>query len=138
MDRAVEAWADDVLADKDAALYAWRRANVDELNQRARGRMAEAGRLCGPELMAPGGRAYRAGDRVMTLAPGADGALVTSERAVVESVDAEHNGLVGEDDERQCWATIRSALGKVLRQPKDLDADERLTPGQWRAKDHRV
>jgi len=49
---------------------------------------------------------------------------------------AEHNGLVGEDGERQCCATIRSALGKVLRQPKDLDADERLTPGRWEAKDH--
>jgi conjugative relaxase-like TrwC/TraI family protein len=101
MDRAVEAWADDVLGDKDAALYAWRRANVDELNKRARARMAEAGRLYGPELVAPGGRAYRAGDRVVTLAPDAGGAVVTSERAVVEHVDVEHNGVVLRTEDRR-------------------------------------
>ncbi len=101
MDRAVDAWADEVLADKDAALYAWRRANVDELNSRARARMAEAGRLYGPELVVPGGRAYRAGDQVVTLAPGPDGALVTSERAVVEHVDVEHNGLTLRTEDRR-------------------------------------
>ena len=35
------------------------------------------------------------------------------------------NGLVADDGERQCWATIRSGLGAGLLQPKDLDADER-------------
>jgi hypothetical protein len=38
-------------------------------------------------VVAPGGRAYRAGDRVVTLAPGAGGRLVTSERATVTAVD---------------------------------------------------
>jgi hypothetical protein len=35
------------------------------------------------------------------------------------------NGLVADDGERQCWATIRSGLGAGLQQPADLDADDR-------------
>ena len=35
---------------------------------------------------------------------------------------AEHNGLVGDDGDRQCWATIRSGLSAGLQQPIDLDA----------------
>ncbi len=94
MDRAVDAWAADVAEGKETALLAWRRANVEELNRRARDHLAEAGVLAGPELVAPGGRAYKAGDQVVTLAPGADGALVTSERAVVLAVDPERERLV--------------------------------------------
>ena len=36
---------------------------------------------------------------------------------------AEANGLVGDDGQRQCWATIRSGLGHGLQHPYDLDAD---------------
>jgi hypothetical protein len=36
---------------------------------------------------------------------------------------AEANGLVAEDGQRQCWATIRSGLGHGLQHPYDLDAD---------------
>ena len=36
----------------------------------------------------------------------------------------ERNGLVADDGQRQCWATIRSGLSKGLLQPVDLDADE--------------
>jgi ATP-dependent exoDNAse (exonuclease V) alpha subunit len=102
LDRAMEAWAADLADGKETALLAWRRANVEELNRRARERMAEAGVLTGPEVVAPGGRAYQAGDQVVTLTPGADGALVTSERAVVEAVDAEREAVVlRSQDERQ-------------------------------------
>ena len=56
----------------------------------------------GPELVAPGGRGYRAGDRVITLAPGPHGAWATSERAVVSSVDPVNGSLVAvTDDGRQ-------------------------------------
>jgi hypothetical protein len=53
--------------------------------------------------VAPGGRCYAAGDRVVTLAPGAGGAVVTSERGVVEAVDVEARALVArmEDGRRQ-------------------------------------
>ena len=57
----VDAWAADACAGKDAAMYAWRRTNVDELNRRARDRWAIAGRLHGPDLAADG-RRYAAGD----------------------------------------------------------------------------
>ena len=66
----VEAWAADVAAGHETGLYAWRRANVAELNHRARAWMEASGRLTGPELACPGGATYRAGDRVVTLAPG--------------------------------------------------------------------
>ena len=87
LDAIVDAWATDLGAGRETAMYAWRRANVEELNSRARARMATAGRVSGPELTAPGGRRYAAGDRIVTLAPGADGRLVTSERGRVLAVD---------------------------------------------------
>ena len=49
--------------------------------------MESTDRLSGPELVCPGGNGYRAGDRVLTLAPGPGGSLVTSERAVIYGVD---------------------------------------------------
>jgi hypothetical protein len=69
------------------ALEALRDGDVAELNRRARAWMEASGRLSGPELACPGGATYRAGDRVVTLAPGAAGTLVTSERATVETVE---------------------------------------------------
>jgi hypothetical protein len=83
---AVDAWSADVAAGHDTGLYAWRRANVAELNGLARNWMESSGRLYGPELVCPGGNTYRAGDQVVALTPGAGGTLVTSERAVVEAV----------------------------------------------------
>ncbi len=57
------------------------------LNQHAREWMETSGRLNGPELVCAGGNRYRAGDQVVTLAPGLDGTLVTSQRAVIKAVD---------------------------------------------------
>ena len=94
LDAAVEAWAADMAAGKQTGLYAWRRANVAQLNVRAGRWMEEAGRLAGPELVLPDGTRYRAGDQVLALTPSADGALVTSERATVEAVEAELGTLV--------------------------------------------
>jgi uncharacterized protein YbaP (TraB family) len=56
--------------------------------------MEASGRLSGPELSCPGGNAHRTDDRVVALAPGADGKLVTSERGVVEAVDNKAGALV--------------------------------------------
>jgi hypothetical protein len=64
--------------------------------------MEASGRLSGPELACPGGATYRAGDRVVALAPGAAGTLVTSERATVEAVEPDSGSLVVRtDDGRQ-------------------------------------
>ena len=86
---AVDAWSADVAAGHRTGLYAWRRANVAELNALARNWMESTGRLSGPEMVCQGGNTYRAGDHVVTLAPGPGGSLVTSERAVVEAVHSD-------------------------------------------------
>lgn len=89
---AAEAWATDTATGMDAALLAWRRANVAELNARARAWMAATGRLTGPEVEVDG-VSYRAGDRVVALAPDRAASLVTSQRATVTDVHS---------DEHQC------------------------------------
>jgi conjugative relaxase-like TrwC/TraI family protein len=84
---AVDAWSADVADGHETRLYAWRRANVAELNALARRWMESAGRLSGPDVICPGGNAYRVGDEVVTLAPGRGGTLVSSDRAVVQGVE---------------------------------------------------
>jgi hypothetical protein len=66
----VMAWAEDVVGGRDALMVAYHRDSVEVLNRAARAVWGRLSRLSGPELEAPGGRRYRAGDRVVTLAPG--------------------------------------------------------------------
>jgi ATP-dependent exoDNAse (exonuclease V) alpha subunit len=106
LDAAVDAWDADRRVGHDVALLAWRRRDVAALNERARRRCLDARVVAGPEVEAPGGRRYAAGDRVVFLAPG-DGRWVTSERAVVVGVgdgrltvdldDGHREELAGED-----------------------------------------
>jgi ATP-dependent exoDNAse (exonuclease V) alpha subunit len=104
LDALVGQWARDVTSGKDAAMFAWRRANVAELNRLARERMAAEGQLTGLELVAPGGASYAAGDRIVTLAPAAAGQVVTSERGVVTAVDLEEVRIAIEmEDGRPYW-----------------------------------
>ncbi|HXW79961.1 MAG TPA: MobF family relaxase, partial [Acidimicrobiales bacterium] len=86
MSAMVAAWAGDVAQERDALLVAYHRDSVETLNRAARAAWGKLGKLSGPELVAPGGRSYRTGDRVLTLSPGPNGAWVTSQRAVVSSV----------------------------------------------------
>jgi conjugative relaxase-like TrwC/TraI family protein len=65
----VMAWAGDVVEGRDALMVAYHRDSVEALNRAARAVWGRLGRLSGPELEAPGGRRYRAGDRVVTLPP---------------------------------------------------------------------
>jgi hypothetical protein len=111
LDELVGRWASDALAGRDTALLAWRRANVAELNARTRERWADAGRLSGPELWAPGGARYAAGDRIVTLAPGAGGRVVTSERGAVTSVDVEAGSLVAQMDDGRVQRFSREDIG---------------------------
>jgi hypothetical protein len=97
----VDAWAADTAVGRSTALLAWRRANVAELNRLARDWMAATGQLTGPELTTTEGVAYRAGDRVVALAPDCDAGLVTSQRGRVEAVDPDAGSVVvGLDDGR--------------------------------------
>jgi conjugative relaxase-like TrwC/TraI family protein len=114
----VDAWYDDVRAGCDAAMYAWRRSNVEALNRLARDRLAHDRRLAGPELVAPGGRHYSVGDEIVTLAPAADGQVVTSERGEVVSVDV-HPGVL----------IVRMDDGRFERLAGDELAADRLAYG---------
>ena len=93
------------------AMYAWRRANVEALNQAARDRWHAAGRLSGPELEAPGGRRYRAGDLIVTLAPGGDGQLVTSERGVIQHVELASGAMVARMDDGRLQRLAQMQVG---------------------------
>lgn len=65
----IDGWLTDRDAGLDTIMLAWRRTNVDTLNQLARDAAQSRGWLHGPEITAPGGRRYQAGDRIVTLAP---------------------------------------------------------------------
>ncbi len=94
LNKVVDQWAKDALDGRDAAMFAWRRANVAELNRLARERMVAEGRVTGPELVTPGGTHFAAGDRIVTLAPLASGQIVTSERGVVTAVGQDRAHLM--------------------------------------------
>jgi hypothetical protein len=111
--KLVDQWAKDAFQDKDAAMFAWRRANVAELNRLARERMVAEGRVSGPELVA-GGTRYAAGDRIIALAPAAQGQIVTSERGVVTEVDPEAQRLVIEmANGRRFWLEQEAVDAKL-------------------------
>jgi hypothetical protein len=58
----------------------------------------------------------------------AAGALDQTEVEEALYAAAVANGLVADDGERQCWATIRSGLGAGLQEPIDLDSDDKRRP----------
>ncbi|MGH9280763.1 MAG: AAA family ATPase [Acidimicrobiales bacterium] len=89
----VAGWASDVAEGRQAQMYAWRRANVAELNRLGREAWRALGGLGDEELVAPGGARYAVGDRVVTLAPGAGGRVVTSETGTVAAIDATTTSL---------------------------------------------
>lgn len=89
LEAAVGAWERDLLAGKETVLLAWRRRDVAALNDRARQRRVAARAITGPEIKAPGGRRYAAGDLVVALAPSGDGRFVTSERGTATGVGSD-------------------------------------------------
>jgi hypothetical protein len=98
LDATVAGWAADAGKGTPAAMYAWRRATVAELNRRGREGWDKLGRLSGKELLV-GDTGYRAGDRIVTLAPGAGGEIVTSECGTVLAVDVERRELSASMDD---------------------------------------
>lgn len=113
----IDGWLADTDAGADTLMLAWRRANVDALNHLARHAYTERGWLTGPEITAPGGRRYRQGDRVVTLAPYA-GLTVTSETGTVGQVHPDLGAL-----------TIRFDDGRHVLLPPAHTADNRLAHG---------
>ena len=118
--KLVDRWAKDALREKDAAMLAWRRANVAELNRLARERMVAEGRVTGPELVTPGGARYAAGDRIIARSPLAQGQIVTSERGVVTGVEFEEQRLVIEmENGKRFWLDQEAIAGKLAHGLRD-------------------
>jgi hypothetical protein len=89
-----DAWAADVDHGHRTALLAWRREDVADLNRLARDRYDRLSHLSGPDLVAPGGRIYAAGDRVVALAPIRTARIVTSQQLTITQVDPDQRTLV--------------------------------------------
>jgi conjugative relaxase-like TrwC/TraI family protein len=97
---AADWWAATV-AGESALMLAGRRSDADDLNARARVRMAAAGRLSGPELVVDD-RPYQAGDRVLTLRNDRRLGVLNGTRGTVLSVDPEARALtLATDDGRE-------------------------------------
>ena len=112
IEKLVEGWAADVAKGDSVAMYAYRRANVAELNRRSREVWRALGRLEGPEAVAPGGTSYAVGDRVVTLAPAAGGTVVTSETGRVVFVDAKAPSLsIRMDDDNEIRKLVGPEIG---------------------------
>ena len=107
LEALVAGWAADMAEGHNAAMYAWRRANVAELNRLGREAWRSMGRLGTDELTAPGGTPYAVGDRVVALAPGAGGTVVTSETGTVIALDAEHQSLSVRMDDGEAVRVLR-------------------------------
>jgi hypothetical protein len=114
----VDGWLADVEAGRDTMMFAWQRANVRALNRLARQGFDERAWLTGPEIAAPGGLRYRAGDRIVTLAPGAHGQIVTSERGTVAQVDPNNGAL-----------RARMEDGRLQDFPRELTGADHMSYG---------
>ncbi len=132
IEKLVEGWAADVAKGDSVAMYAYRRANVAELNRRGREVWRALGRLEGDDFTVPGGTAYAMGDRVVTLAPGAGGTVVTSETGTVVFVDPQTPSLsIRMDDDNEIRKLDRP---RDRRRPTDtrLRGDRPSQPGLHR------
>jgi len=112
IEAAVVAWAEDRSQGRDALLLAWRRANVAALNARAREAMEAVGCLSGPELVV-GSRRYRQGERVVALAPLAQGEARTSTRAVVTEVDPAGAAVALRTDDGRGVVVVGEDLSRI-------------------------
>ena len=118
----VDQWADDITAGHRTALLAWRRHDVTDLNRLARARYDQLGHLLGEDLIAPGGRPYAVGDRVVTLAPNHSARLVTSQQLTITAVDHDTRTLTVQTDDGR-----RAALTAVYIDRGHLDHAYALT-----------
>lgn len=84
----VDRWLADLDHGRDTVMLAWKRNTVDALNQLARTAYGDRGWLTGPEVTGRGGNRYRAGDRIVTLAP-IDSQIPTSSTGTIRRIDPE-------------------------------------------------
>jgi hypothetical protein len=85
------------------------------------------------EATQPGGRNAALNHAAWTLGPWiAAGALEQHDVEDALYAAAVANGLVPDDSERQCRASMRSGLGAGLAQPIDLDTNSPRRQRRWR------
>jgi hypothetical protein len=108
----VDEWAADTFAGHGTALLAWRRQDVSDLNRLARARYDDLGQLHGEDLIAPGGRAYAIGDRVVTLAPNQSAQLVTSQQLTIDDIDHDTRTVTALTDDGRRVELRESAIDR--------------------------
>ena len=96
----------------DAAMIALRRADVADLNDRARALMRASGQL-GPDRLRVGERDFAIGDQVVTLKNAGRLGVVNGTRGVVTAIDGEASELA-----------LRTTDGRDLRLPRAYLEDE--------------
>ena len=82
-----EAWAHDLTNGHDSALFAWRRADVNDVNRLARHHWDRHGHLHSDDIEITPGRWYAVGDQLVALAPNPTAGIVTSERLTITAID---------------------------------------------------
>lgn len=87
-------------------MVAARRADVDDLNHRARHRLAAAGELSGPTLVAGDEREFRVGDHVMTLRNDQRLGVVNGTRGRITALDTEARTVTVDVDAQQRTVTL--------------------------------
>jgi conjugative relaxase-like TrwC/TraI family protein len=84
----VDGWLTDLDQGRNTVMLAWKRNTVDALNHLARTAYGDRGWLTGPEVIGRGGNRYRAGDRIVTLAP-IDSEIPTSSTGTIRHIDVD-------------------------------------------------
>lgn len=85
----------------DAVMVAHRRSDVEDLNERARGRLSAAGVL-GPDEVVASGRAFAVGDRVIACRNDRRAGVANGSRGWVREVHEERHSVTVEFDGRDC------------------------------------
>jgi superfamily II DNA or RNA helicase len=116
-DRLVDDWWEARQHGCDGLMLAARRSDVDDLNDRARARLAAAGALIGPALTV-GGREYRRGDDIVTLHNDRRLGVLNGTRAHVVAVDREARCI-----------TARTNDGRDVQLPEDYLAAGHVAHG---------
>ena len=113
LDTLVDQWARDTLAGqgrRHVRLAAGQRGRAQPPGPGADGSRGTTVRV--PSWWPLGEPAYAAGDRIVTLAPAAEGQVVTSERGVVTAVDLEAQRLAIETEDGKRYWFEQEAIGQ--------------------------
>lgn len=98
-ERLVDAWCDAYLEGEDVLMVAARRAEVEDLNRRARARLRDEC-VIGEDEVVLGGRPFAVGDEVLALRNEYRLSVLNGTRATIESIDTTRHELTLTTDAR--------------------------------------